>query len=767
MARAGSIALLFLLFFCSSLCSNAQSRREIKAPRIAAEPTVSDFKGMRLATPLAQSMATVVDFVQKYPDESRPPTQRTEAYVGYTSQAIFFAFLAFDPEPKKIRARLSRREDVDDDDQVGLWLDTFDDRQHSYFFFMNPYGIQQDGTDTLGVPSLSFDMVWDGFTQITDQGYIALMRIPFRSLRFLPGHSWGVFLERVYRRRGEQDFFPALPQQTPNFLLYTAELTGIDDVEAGKSVQLVPYASYRHFRGLDATDIHAPGFVTARDPNVGLDAKAVLKNSLVLDVTLNPDFGQVESDEPQLIANQRFEVTFPEKRPFFQENAGYFSSPYNLAFTRRIADPSFGVRLTGKLQRWAIGTLVANDESPGKLVPIGDALRNKQALFTLTRVNREFGADNSVGFIFASRSFDAELGSICDLDLCRAQENWAAGIDTHFRFHTSWEASLQGIRSSTTYVDKGVRPATAYIATVQSTTKANDFLMTYKDKSEDFLPLTGSFERPNARRLITQFTHRFYPAGELINNDGPTVTTDSWWDQSGTRLSYFGELSYQWTFNRSSIATAFANVERENLKPVDYPQLLGLQDYPHRHRGISFFSTALGWLNLKTQVTWGQDTNYHPADGIPSLVSSRVIDFRAIVRPTKRLSVENVYIGTHLRDPANRMLALEDHIARSKWNLQFTRIVSLRLIGQYQASLTNPSLTDTPRRKEFNLDLLFTILWHPGTALYVGFNTDRQNYATPIFADDTRFPGTLRRIPALGVNSGNQIFVKYSHLFRF
>jgi hypothetical protein len=292
-------------------------------------------------------------------------------------------------------------------------------------------------------------------------------------------------------------------------------------------------------------------------------------------------------------------------------------------------------------------------------------------------------------------------------------------------------------------------------------------LITYKDKSEAFLPLTGSFERPNARRLITQIVHRFYPSGGLLNNHGPAFNTDSWWDQSGTRLSYFGELSYQWTFSHSTTATIFANLERENLKPIDFPQLPRVQDYPHRHDGASFSTSALSWLNLKTQFTWGQDTDYHPTGGIPFLVSSRVVDLRAIVRPTKRLSVENVYLGTRLKDSLGGRIVLEDHTARSKWNFQFSRAVSLRLIGQYQASLTSPLLTNIPRRKEFNLDALFTILWHPGTAFYVGFNTDRQNYDPLLLADDSGFPGTLRRVPALGLNSGNQIFVKYSHMFRF
>src|SRR5205823_4600888 len=121
-------------------------------------------------------------------------------------------------------------------------------------------------------------------------------------------------------------------------------------------------------------------------------------DSLVLDSTLNPDFGQIESDEPQVTVNQRFEVFFPEKRPFFQENSNYIQTPLQLVFTRRIVDPLYGARLTGKVGRWAIGTFLANDQLPGKSVLQTDPLSGSNAYFGVIRINHEIGKDNSVGF---------------------------------------------------------------------------------------------------------------------------------------------------------------------------------------------------------------------------------------------------------------------------------------------------------------------------------------------------------------------------------
>src|SRR5262249_22830285 len=158
----------------------------------------------------------------------------------------------------------------------------------------------------------------------------------------------------------------------------------------GRNMQFNPYGSFRSFHGLDDRD---PNHVTYSNRTAnfagGLDSKFVLKDSLVLDTTINPDFAQVESDEPQTTVNQRFEVFFPEQRPFFQENAGYFQTPIKLVFTRRVIDPTYGVRLTGKIDQWSIGTLLADDRSPGKSVPENDPLSGHRAYYGVMRVSHD------------------------------------------------------------------------------------------------------------------------------------------------------------------------------------------------------------------------------------------------------------------------------------------------------------------------------------------------------------------------------------------
>src|SRR5947207_11266602 len=139
----------------------------------------------------------------------------------------------------------------------------------------------------------------------------------------------------------------------------------MESISPGRNMQFIPYGVLRSFRALDTRDPAVPRF-DHRDAEFhgGIDSKFVLHDNLVLDVTANPDFSQVESDEPQITVNQRFEVFFPERRPFFLENSDYFKTPIDLFFTRRIGDPQFGARLTGKVGPYSLGILATDDRGP-------------------------------------------------------------------------------------------------------------------------------------------------------------------------------------------------------------------------------------------------------------------------------------------------------------------------------------------------------------------------------------------------------------------
>jgi hypothetical protein len=307
----------------------------LAVPRLAVAPKLGDFEGMAPATELARTMLMVDKFIQREPKDGSVSTQRTQAYLGYTDKSFYAVFLAFDSDPDLMRARVLRRELIDDDDQVGFFLDTFLDHRHAYYFFANPYGIQQDGlyTENSG-PDNTFDTVWRTEAKINHQGYMVMFEIPFKSLRFQPSeaHTWGILLSRVIPRNNERSYFPENSSREQGWLIHEGGIGRFENISPGRNLQFIPYTSLRAFRTLDGRDPNAPNdrFTGKHlEPKAGLDSKVVIKDSLVLDATVNPDFGQVESDDPQVTVNQRFEVFFPEKRPFFQENSNYFQTPIN------------------------------------------------------------------------------------------------------------------------------------------------------------------------------------------------------------------------------------------------------------------------------------------------------------------------------------------------------------------------------------------------------------------------------------------------------
>src|SRR5262249_9813682 len=148
-----------------------------------------------------------------------------------------------------------------------------------------------------------------------------------------------------------------------------------------------------------------PSFRNARDQNAGIDAKFVIKDALTLDVTARPDFSQVESDEPQVTVNQRYEVKFPEKRPFFMENANYFQTPVQLFYSRPIIPPDLGTRLTGRVDQWAMGAFFTDDRAPGAVLAASDPQYGHRAGAGVFRLQRDFGPQSNAGVLFTSRDF--------------------------------------------------------------------------------------------------------------------------------------------------------------------------------------------------------------------------------------------------------------------------------------------------------------------------------------------------------------------------
>jgi hypothetical protein len=216
-------------------------------------------------------------------------------------------------------------------------------------------------------------------------------------------------------------------------------------------------------------------------------------------------------------------------------------------------------------------------------------------------------------------------------------------------------------------------------------------------------------------------------------------------------------------FKRLTNLGVYFNADHERLRPLDYDTLPANRDYAHHHHGFWFNCGLTSQVNASAEINWGVETNYDPREGPPVLGHSRWAQAQLTVRPFRGLTIDNTYLLSSIRDLYTDLNIFNAHVIRNKINYQFNRSMSLRVITQYNADITNTALTTLQDTRNINADFLFTYLPHPGTAVYVGYNTNAQNLDPSL----TNTPDGLMRRTGYWLNDGRQIFIKVSYLFRY
>jgi hypothetical protein len=741
----------------------ARPAPQMTLPKLTRPPTLEEFAAMAPSPEMLQQMVKVTEFVQRRPSDGAPISQRTEAYCGYDEKYLYFVFLAFDAERPKLRARLVSRENFVSergdgiDDTVSVSLDTFHDQRRMYVFQVNPYGIQWDGVfDESGRFDKAWDAVWQSRGQITDEGFVVWMAIPFKSLRFSHAdrQTWGVILNRDIPRNNEASFWPAFSARVSGYANQAAPMDGLAQISPGRNIQLIPYGAFRAFRAIDPSLPGGPAFVGRRaEFDGGLDGKFIIKDSLVLDVTVNPDFSQVESDNPQVTVSERFEVFFPEKRPFFLENSTYFATPNNLVFTRRIADPQFGARLTGKLGKFSLGALVVDDQAAGRDPALPPSARGERALVTIARVSRDVFRQSNVGVLFTNRQFAGGYTRV-------------AGADARFRFGRNWSNSLQAVTSSTKFLDGSTEAGPAYDFRLQRDGRQFRYSFSFSDRSPGFRADLGFLPRRNVRDFAQTIGYRWRPEGKRLVSWGPQVSNEATYDHSGTVLNWEQTLLLQAEFKGQTNVTYVWVPEYELFGPQDIPWLTRTIGFHRQNSAVIFSSQAFRQAMFSGEVVWGERVNQDPVvNQDPYKVTRRSGNLTMTLNPSHRLQVDNSYLFFRLTEKGGGASVFNNHILRSKWNLQLTRELSVRMILQYDALLANQAHTSLETAKRFNGDLLVTYLLHPGTALYVGYNSNLQNVDVVPCITANCTTQLLRRNRF--INDARGVFVKFSYLLRF
>lgn len=742
-----------------------QAPTDVKVPLLSGPVHLSDFNGMEPHGPVAEGLAEVTGFVEQTPRDGEPATEKTVVWMGRTSSHLYFVFACYDHDPSAIRGHLARRENILTDDYVAVLLDSFKDRRKGVLFEVNPAGVQADAAWTENnAPDYSYDQVWDSEGRVTAKGWMAMISIPFNSLRFRrSGPDWGVVFYRSLPRNSEQDFWPRVSAHISGVLSQEGTLHNMEGLTESHNLQINPYAIAQNERNLNALDPLHPYFSSRHlEGTAGADFKAIFKDSIVLDGTLNPDFSTVESDQPQFTVNQRYAVYFPELRPFFLENANYFSTPITLVYTRNIVHPTYGGRLTGKVGGTNLGFFAIDDRAPGETAAPDSSLYGSHATFAVARVSQDFGKGSSMGAIYTDEEFGGGWNRI-------------GGIDTTLRLSNTWTADAQWVESSTRASDAdggGYSAGPAAYIEFQRQGHAFNLFSNSADFSTGFQTNLGFIQTNNIRKNHTHMNYQWFPKSRLVQSWGLELNENFAFDHHGNRVYRYLTFDPFLLLPRNTVLAPLVGENSDTLGPQDGALLTHNENFTENYGGFVARSEPSTHFNFNLVAIRGGNLNYNPVAGQPpTLMDQQSTELLFTVRPMHRMTADNTYLLDRNFEASSHAFVYEAQTFRTKVNYQFTRAISARVILEYDTTLANPAQTTIQRTKQVGSQALLTWLPHPGTAIYIGYNDDLQNIDRTLcnrLQNGTCDPNnTVVPRSSNYLNDGRQVFVKASYLFRF
>ena len=683
----------------------------------------------------AWSQAMVAkDFTQSEPREGQPATEPTEVMVAFDDQYLYIGARMRDSDPTREIVNDIRKDFREDDqDDFEVIIDTFRDRRNSYIFIVNPEGgrvdrqIANEGREI----NSSWDAVWDVKTRRGPDGWTAEFRIPFRTLRFDPGadQSWGINFSRRIRRKNEVTFWAPVPRAYNLMRVSMAgDVTGLHPGQAGRDIRIKPYLLNTTLRAVGATSFDT-------EINAGVDAKVAVTRGLTLDLTVRPDFAQVEADEQQVNLTQ-FAQFFPEKRESFLENSGIFyvgdAARLNRVFTpptpdddnllffsRRIGisadrqplEIDAGARLTGMAGGFGIGLI--NMQVRGN--EFTDANN-----YTVLRLRRNVGGGSDVGVLYMQRqSTDAS-----------EDYNRVAGFDANVRFpnRVDWNSYVVGTRSPGLSGDQ-------YAARTSVSYEGNFFhgkagVMSLGDHFNNDL---GFYRRIGIKKWFTDIGIR--PRPEALRRRGirelhPHIVWDMYTDQSNHMVqkrlhsgqTFFFEngavleLSYNPAFNLLSAPLT--------LSPEADPLPAG--PYGWNEFGILANTDLSRPLSLQSRWTFGELYN-----GSQTSVQATVM-----WRPNFRVRVSaGVQRTDGSLDLARGQFVNAVYTLRA--NYSFSPAMFIDALSQYD-----------PTTEQLNANVRFNLIHHPLSDLFIVYN-------------DQRF------LTAESPTGGRSVALKFTQMFSF
>lgn len=719
----------------------------------------------RIATPINidgdlddagwRDAARAVNFSETFPGDQTQPSIDVTAYLAYDDENLYVAYVIED-DPAAIRANLSDRDAIWQDDYSGLILDPNGDGQSLYFIAANPLGIQGDTRISPNNEDMGFNLIFKSEGKITDTGYQVEMAIPFKSLRF-PNEdvqTWRATFWITHPRESRNTYsWAAISRDNPCWSCQFGTFNGISGVKSGKNLEILPAFTGAQAGALNDLENPDSGFESSRiDVEPSLNVKYGITSELTLDATINPDFSQIESDVAQIDVNSTFALFFPERRPFFQEGADLFNTEIQTVYTRSINDPILANKLTGRFGSTNVAYIGARDNTSPLLLPFEESsslVSAGKSFSNILRIQHNLPNNSYLGGLVTDRRLD-EGGA-----------GTTVGVDGTLRFWKNYRLQGQFVASRTAEpddaglsdgledltFDDGAHTAAldgeaygghAFSAQLDRDARYWNFEIEYEERSPTFRADNGFVRQNDSRKFFAWQGVTFYPEKHLsfVDRIRPNVAMGRTWNFDGVQKNDFIGPGLSVQMKRQTNVSMRYIFERERFQGVDFDNL--------RRFNLNVFSNfsepvQLGFnLGVGRSIARFLDT--------PEVGKSVDVSAFGTLRPTQRLVVQPRFVYSELMDRETGEEFFSGYIARARVGYQFTRRFFMRTVVQYNDF-----------SEQLEVDPLVTYKINAFTAFHVGSTHDFDRFDRPGQPDD---PSRFFR------QSSRQFFFKFQYLFR-
>jgi hypothetical protein len=662
------------------------------------------------------------------PGDNVEPKVRNVGYLAYDDRFFYAGFEFEDKNPKSIRAPFGDRDDIGNgfDDYGGVLLDPRNTGHTGTFFVVTPHNIQYDSiTDDSSGEDSSPDFFWESATRITATGWTLEIKIPFSSLRYRNAdpQTWSILLYRNFPREFHYQFFSAQLPRGGNCLVCRANpLVGLEGLPSGGHLVAAPYASVSQ-AAFPRDGLGSPLVNDSAEPHVGLDVKFTPNADNAVDFTVKPDFSQVESDTAQISANERFALSYPEKRPFFLEGVDLFRTPIQAVYTRTITSPRWGARATGKEHGVRYTVLVADDAGGGSAIlpgPNGSsfAAQNFGSNVFIGRAKHDMGLSYVGVFVTDREAHDLSAHNRVVGPDFQWRPSSSNAVRGQWLFSESLTPNLPDLASEWTG-----RSLTGTASSIEwdHNTRHVDWNAVYRDLSSGFRADDGFVPQVGYREGAGGGGLTFWPkGGGFIFKVRTSVDLDRQVDRSGA-------LIYRDVTPGLGIDTKFNGFFR--LRYNDDVVRSGNLLFNRKQVGYTIqFSPSRTFSQLTVSGNTGRDVDFQnsrPAHGTTINLSGLLNPTNhlavSLIQNTRRLEVDTVGSG--------RQRLLTARVSRVKGTYTFTPRLFVRGIVQYVSTDAEPSLYFKPVPAQSGTvsgSALFAYKLNWQSVMFFGYGDDRE-----------------------------------------